>query len=144
MTVTICIKRTSILHHGQFNWIWYPRIFCKGKYPSSLTTFAYLPPSDVGYTLLRLSSSSSEQLILRTRTTGSGFCFMVLVLLPWKIRSSNRMSRIVIKRITTDRVLLFVLFIHQDKQTYSDWCLISQKDNNEISWYASPAALSSR
>ena len=43
MTVTISIKRTSILHHGQFNWFGIHVFFCKGKYPSSLTTFAYLP-----------------------------------------------------------------------------------------------------
>ena len=105
----------------------------------------YLPPSDVVQPLFQLSSSSSEQFILSTRTTGSGFCFMVVrfTSLQNQVFQSNVKDRDRMKH-TTDWVLLFVLFIHQDKQTYSDWCLISQKDNNEISWYASPDALSSR
>ena len=85
-----------------FDWI--STYFCKGKYPSSLTTFAYLPSIDIIILKMNLRHTHNREWLL---------FYFVRRSLPCKIRSFNRMSRIVIQWKTTDLVSLFALFIHQ-------------------------------
>ena len=96
-----------------FDWI--STYFCKGKYPSSLTTFAYLPSMIRCFidTVSIVIIIILEMFLRHTHNREWLLFYLVRSSLPCKIRSFNRMSRIVIQWKTTDLVSLFALFIHQ-------------------------------